>query len=332
MNNLIFRTQFGSHIYGTNVETSDQDFRGIALPSSRDIILQRAFKTQQLATKQNDLLKNTKDDIDSETYSLHYWLKLFIEGQTLCYDMLFTPSKFWLQTTPYWTELYNNRDKLLNSKISSFAGYCQAQASKYSLKGSNLAAYRLAKDFFVKQPSLTRLSQIRDNIIEELINVSIHDQKYHEKGEPLIKFVTIPHRVTGVVEEYIQVGPKIKVPMNASCKIAYDTYLTQFERYGERAKQAETNQGIDWKALMHAVRVCQEAEELLLTGNITLPRPEAELLLKIRKGELPYREVADIIVGGLDKLNDAKTKTVLPSEPDHKWIEDFIYNTYKEQI
>ncbi len=37
----LVRMQFGSHVYGTNVPTSDHDFKAIHLPEGRDILLQR---------------------------------------------------------------------------------------------------------------------------------------------------------------------------------------------------------------------------------------------------------------------------------------------------
>jgi len=327
MSNIFLKMQFGSHVYGTNIPSSDLDFKGLMLPKFKDIILQRAPKNLQQNTN-NSNTKNSKDDIDFEIFSLHQWFKLLIEGQTLTYDMLFTPKKYIIQEDPIWNEIVKNKDKLINSKISAFAGYCNSQAAKYSLKGSNLAAYRLAMDYFGSKGSRIKLEHIRDNIVEELVTNAYSDMKYTDKGEPLIKFVYIKHKVTGVNEEYIQVGPKTKVPMTAHAGLAADIFKQQFDKYGERAKMAESNEGVDWKALNHAYRICQEAKELLLTGNITFPRPEAPILLKIRKGELPYQQVAELIVNGLDEINEAQKVTTLRSEPDREWVEDFIFNIY----
>jgi predicted nucleotidyltransferase len=90
----IIEMEFGSRVYGTNLPTSDTDFKAIAIPSGRDIILQRAFKTIQDSTG-NDQTRNTQDDIDKETFSLHYFMRLLTEGQTVCLDMLFTPYPFY---------------------------------------------------------------------------------------------------------------------------------------------------------------------------------------------------------------------------------------------
>ncbi len=330
----IVEMQFGSHVYGTNLPTSDTDFKAVAIPDSRDIILQRAFKTINESTG-NDFSRNTKDDIDKETFSLHYFMKLLTEGQTVCLDMLFTPQSFYTlnSTTCFgpWSELQKNKEKLITKKMSSFAGYCQAQAAKYSLKGSNLAGFETAMNFF-KTWSRTNCTVGNSDVyflIGSLSNERI--KSLNGKDSPLAQVVEISNN-KGVMEKYLQIGPKTKVPFNAQCSLAYDIFKQQYDKYGERAKLAKTNQGVDWKALMHAVRVCHEAIELCKTGNITFPRPEKDTLLLIRKGELPYEFVAEMIENGLVELGEAKAASSLPEAPDQKWIEDFVVSTYEGQF
>ena len=85
------------------------------------------------------------------------------------------------------------------------------------------------------------------------------------------------------------------------------------------------------KALYHAVRVAREGTEFLLTGNITLPRPEASLLLDIRQGKYTLEEVSDIIEKDLAALEEAKSTTKLASKGDwgpvNAWADE-IYLTY----
>lgn len=337
----IIEMQFGSHVYGTNLPTSDTDFKAIAIPNGRDIILQRAFRTINESTG-NDQSRNTAEDIDRETFSLHYFMKLLIEGQTVCLDMLFTPESF--ITNKYrptnsnyysgeliWEILKLNQNKLVTKKMSAFAGYCQAQAAKYSLKGSNLAGYEAAMKFF--SGDLEKNRKVGDFYIEDFVN-SLSSEKIkalNGKETPLAQIVEIANN-KGQMEKYLQVGPKTKVPFNAKGGLAYDIFKQQYDKYGERAKLAQSNEGVDWKALMHAVRVCNEAIELCKTGTITFPRPEADVLLQIRKGELPYAQVAEMIENGLLELNEAKANSKLPDEPDQKWIEDFVVAVYEKQF
>lgn len=331
--NDIITMQFGSHVYGTNVATSDTDYKSLIMPSPEEIILQRVKKVSNKNTN-NTNTKNAATDIDHEIFVLNYWFHLFAEGQTLCYDMLFTPKEFMHYGSEYgylWDEIQGNKDKLVNSKISAFAGYCQHQAAKYSLKGSNLAAYRTARDYFASKPSRLRLRDIRDDIIIDLMGEAIAQTDFSPDKEPLIKLALIKNN-KGVDEEYLQVGPKTKVPLNANCDLARQIFSEQFDKYGERAKQAESNNGVDWKALMHAVRIVNEANELLSTGHITFPRPEASTLLAIRKGEMKYTQVAEIIEAGLLELKRIQPTSTLRATPDQEWIDDFVYNAYLERV
>ncbi len=330
----IIEMEFGSSVYGTRLPSSDLDFKAIAIPDYKDIIMQRAFRTINESTG-NDQSKNTKDDIDKETFALHYFMKLLTEGQTVCLDMLFTPAIFHQHSAFYdpkaeeiWLQLQSNKDKLITKKMSAFAGYCQSQAAKYSLKGSNLAAYEAAMLFFRKQSVFKKVGDVDISSLVSTINS--FQKELNGKDKPLAQIVTINNN-KGVAEEYLQVGPKTKVPFNAKCGLGWEIFNLQYEKYGERAKLAQTNEGVDWKALMHAVRVCKEAIELCNTGYITFPRPEKELLLKIRKGEIPYPEVAEMIEQGLIELTAAKNQSSLPEEPDYAWIEDFIFDIYSRK-
>lgn len=90
--------------------------------------------------------------------------------------------------------------------------------------------------------------------------------------------------------------------------------------------------GVDWKALMHAVRICNQAEELLLTGNITFPRPESKELLRIRGGELPYKRVAEMIEHGLERVVEAESVSSLPETAQSNVIRTWILGSYGEAV
>jgi predicted nucleotidyltransferase len=70
MNKIIFRCKFGSDLYGTNTENSDVDYKSVFIPDGKDLILQKAAKHLQNNTKDNDITKNSKDDIDDESFSI----------------------------------------------------------------------------------------------------------------------------------------------------------------------------------------------------------------------------------------------------------------------
>ena len=53
--------------------------------------------------------------------------------------------------------------------------------------------------------------------------------------------------------------------------------------------------GSDNKSLYHTLRLLSEGVELLTTGHITYPRPEANILMKIRLGKISQSRVYDLI-------------------------------------
>jgi predicted nucleotidyltransferase len=74
----LVKMQFGSHVYGTNVSTSDHDYKAVHLPEGRDILLQRPKNTINIKTKVDGTKKNTAEDVDFESFSVQQYLKLLL--------------------------------------------------------------------------------------------------------------------------------------------------------------------------------------------------------------------------------------------------------------
>jgi hypothetical protein len=327
----IVNMQFGSHVYGTNLPTSDQDFKGIFIPSSYDLIMQQAAQHIQKNTKLDKNSKNSADDVDEELFSVQRYLKLLAEGQTVALDMLFAPEKFYRPLSDgdhshyIWRLIQSNKGKLIHSGTSSFVGYCKTQAAKYGLKGGRVSALRYILDILTIA-DYSKLSDFEDKVRKHVTEYEAPS----DGNEPLITIVNI-RAPNGMAEPHLCVANR-KVPFSASFKYAREIYQKILDKYGERALLAEKNENIDHKALMHAVRVAGEAKELLLTGNITFPRPNADLLLKIRKGELPYKEVEALIENGLVEVEAAKEKSLLPKQACQDMIDEIVYEAHVMSI
>lgn len=323
MKNII-TMKFGSALYGTEIETSDLDLKGVFIPKGRDIILQQTPSTQSYHSNTERNTKNTKDDIDTESFSLKRYFELLYQGQTIAFDMLFTPSQFWTSTaTPEWLEIQANRDKLLHKKIGSFVGYCKNQAEKYSLRGSRMRALEYVLDQLSRCNPHDELGKAAGAIVLDRTKDEMWEHITMESQDA-------PHLSGGKLHFLVVCGKKAGWTSNV--KFATDVFKNALSDYGARANAAKNADGVDWKAMYHAVRIAKEAEELLLTKNITFPRPEASLLLKIRKGELSYNEVSAIIEEGLVKLISAQEKSDLPMQSDKKFMDDMIYHFYLDSV
>jgi uncharacterized protein len=94
-------------------------------------------------------------------------------------------------------------------------------------------------------------------------------------------------------------------------------------KHGQRDELIEIH-GYDTKAAMHLVRVLDEGKELMDTGKITLPRPNVELLKRIRGGEFDFPEIEFMYDQRLALLLEAQEKSSLPAELDRAKISKII--------
>lgn len=319
----LVRMQFGSHVYGTNVPTSDLDFKAVHVPAAEDILLQRVRPSINTKTKEDGTQKNGPDDVDFESFALQKFMAMLLEGQTVALSMLFTPDRWIIEQSLEWAAIRFHKERWLHRSVSAFAGYCRQQANKYGIRGSRVAASRAAMTWTEAAIDAHGLrAKLRDHwpLVEEFAGRGLEHVAIvvgsHADDQP-VRFLEVCNR---------------KVQEHATFKEAHAICKRVFDEYGHRALLAETNQGVDWKACMHAVRVSREAEELLLHHTITYPRPEAELLLAIRKGELPYKDVADMLEAGLDRLEECHRLSALPDRGDHAAAEAIVLKAYCGQI
>jgi len=315
---IVVRIEFGSHLYGTSTSNSDRDYKSVYVPCASDILLQRVKGSLGHKVKRFEGDKNSPEDTDDEMYSLQRYLGLLSEGQTVTIDMLFTPKP--LITSSIWEEIQTNKDLLLTKRSAAFVGYCRTQANKYGIKGSRVAAAKEATEFFkthyARRGATAKLHEIAD-LLPPIIGE-------HTK---ILELETTP----GNTEHFIECCNR-KVSFGNTIKAAYEIFARIYDNYGKRAKLAQTNEGIDWKALSHAVRVANEALELLATANVTFPLPNAEHILAIKRGLLPYDEVASEIERLLEEVEKASEVSILRDEADQAFIDAFVYRVHKQSV
>ena len=101
-------------------------------------------------------------------------------------------------------------------------------------------------------------------------------------------------------------------------------------RYGHRTAIAQANDGYEWKTISHAVRLGRQALELMETGNLVFPRPDAEELVAIKQGLVPFKEVDKILSDVLSRIERAKSD--LPDETPDALVDAFVLEAYRTQI
>jgi len=312
-NRMLVKMIFGSHLYGTETPTSDQDFKGVALPTWEQVVLGRIGKHIEHSSTGSANSRNTAEDVDVEIFTLHNFIKLALEGQTVAFDMLHAPLNKLIWSDFIWFDLVSNREKFYSKNINSFIGYAVGQAAKYGIKGSRLNAAKSVLEWFEG-----RLldSKLMDN---DLSTFPFGEHvRYLEPEAPL------GQRQIDICGKRIQL----------TTKIGYAASIIDlfYRNYGERAKQAANDQGIDWKAISHAFRAAYQMKELYAEGTITFPRPEAEILRHIKTGQCHYVDVAPMLEDLLDEVRELKDKSSFPEKPDHKFWDGFLMEVIEKHL
>lgn len=88
--------------------------------------------------------------------------------------------------------------------------------------------------------------------------------------------------------------------------------------------------GYDVKAGSHLIRLVSEGIEVLETGNLTVYRPERELLTDIKLGKYTFDQVMEMYKELDTKLLLAYEKSELPEKPDYHKINNFIIELTKD--
>jgi uncharacterized protein len=87
-----------------------------------------------------------------------------------------------------------------------------------------------------------------------------------------------------------------------------------------------------WKRVYHALRVAEEALEILQTGKLTFPRPEKHILTAILMGKVPFETAIKILVSVRAKGRQAAEESTLPEHPDWKYADILVETFYRSAV
>lgn len=318
----IMKGYFGSHLYGTSTPESDVDFKEIYVPHARDILTGNV-KEHMSKNTNNTSSKNTKDDVDHELYSLKYFFKLAADGETVALDMLHTPQSLVVKSDlpDVWKYIQDNRSRFYTTNMKSYLGYVRKQASKYGVKGSRLAVLRQA----LKRSN--EWGQYFDN--GAVIRLS-HMKNVLPIGE-FASWVETENEKTGKQTFYSLLDRKFQDTLTNK---EFNAILVKLEEnYGERARKAEANEGIDWKALSHACRGGLQLLEIYKTGDLVYPLQDAPFILDVKLGKHTFKTVQEFLEDIVDQVEHASeqaAKNGMQQKVDMSFWDDFLEQVYLE--
>ena len=341
---LIYLSQYGSHLYGLNTENSDLDFRGVYIPALDDIILKKDKDeiNEELEVEEEcyeevnkvingfplkGVVKVKKVKVDVKIFSLQKFIQLCSKADTNALDLLFS----WRcgHVEQYITKTGSNidcndfsyvqmyRNKLINThRLESPVKYAFKQATKYSIKGN----YVRLLDCLIALSEQLIVQNVEEftNCIHELLVTEADKLFVIRKGT----------KETGGSLKYLSVLG-VEHQFNLSIQEFSERLKRKRAEYSRRSVEAKEQDGNDWKALSHAVRVLLEIQELLETGNIQFPLHHKDFLLDIKLGKVKREVIDEYFKEHLSGIMECMEQNTLNWKYDEEFWNEFIIKEIK---
>lgn len=263
---VVMLCRFGSHLYGTDNPTSDEDYKGIYMPTRREILTNTVEDHINFDTNKDNARKNTEEDIDCELYSLHFFLDMCRKGEMISMDMLHATGEHVLVTSDLWETIRSHRAMFYTTEMKGFVGYARKQAPKYSEKGNRLEAAITLRTYLDQFDPESRMRECWDEL-----PVGEHLKHLEPvEGSNISQF----NFCGKCIQDTVKVGYVINM-------------IDAFEKgYGSRARKAQESGGADWKAISHAIRAALQIQCIMRDGDLNFPLKDAEFIKSVKNGEI----------------------------------------------
>lgn len=312
MNIEVVNMVFGSHLYGTDTPESDRDYKGIYIPPLNRVLLSGPVGHSSSSTGDPDG-KNGSGDVDMEWFSLVKFVNMAVKGETCCIDMLHAPNSALKTNSFIWQDLKKNRNRFYSKNMKAFLGYVRRQASKYGQKGGRLDAIAQVRTLLNSKDPDTLLVDVSD-----LLPVNEYASFEESDG---------PNNTTQMM--YV-VGGK-KYFLNTKIGLVAESINKMYEGYGHRAELARKNEGIDWKALSHALRACYQLRSIYTDGGFEYPLIEAPFLLEVKQGKHDYLwVVAPLLERLVEEVEQLADQTNYPEKCDKDFWDNWLVEIQRE--
>jgi len=328
--NMLVKHYAGSLAYGTNLPTSDVDFRGIFCADPVNV-LTPFFPVRE---------STDVDEEDTKLYELAHFMKLCLDCNPNIVETLWVDDKDIVFRTPAYDLLRENRQRLLSSKLAfTFSGYALSQLKR--IKGHNK---------WINNPQSENPPQPKDfvSMVQNFGKAKVMPGNFHlvKEGYRLVPYggelygvypaegyetydVNGKLNTTFEGDRHTLGAPEMLVRFN---KDEYRTAKEKHEQYWEWKKnrnvargELEEKFGYDTKHAMHLVRLLRMGVEALRDGEVVVRRPDAEELLAIRNGAWTYEQVVQYAEQKDREVREVWYKqTSLSKKPDVKFAAELL--------
>lgn len=309
--NICYLTLGGSHAYGTNIEGSDVDLRGIATNSKEEILLGRDFEQ----------VVNT--DTDTTVYSFKKIVNLLANVNPNTIETLYTREDQILYMNEAGKLLRDNRDIFLSKKcVYSFGGYANQQLRRLVNKSARLVSQ----------------AEREEHIMNSIRCASyFFKEKYFEFEEDAIKLF-LDDALSEDMQKEIFMDITLKHYPLRDWKAMWaemSNIVKDYDKIGHRNSNA-IGRGKLAKHMMHLVRLYLMCFDILEGKELTTYREkEHDFLMTIRSGiyldenEQPTAEFMSMVDAYEKKLQSLALTTHLPDVPDYNKINNLVMNVHE---
>lgn len=336
-NGTLFVTVSGSHSYGTNIETSDLDLRGICVAPKQYYI--------GLLDRFDQAITNEPTDLT--IFELKKFAKLAMDCNPNALEIIFTDDRFHLLRRKEIEPLFEIRDAFLSTKARwTYSGYSRSQLARirshrqYILNPIEKAPVR--EDFGLKD----NYKEVPRNKFEEIeaeVRKVIDEWTFDSTGLDNDVSIKIRNNISDILvkmklnSDDMEMYAARSLGLNDNlldifrkerdyrkAKKEYESYKTWKATRNKARFELEEKFHYDCKHASHLVRLYLQCEQLLKTGKLVVYREDAEFLLSIRNGAWTYEQIIEFADKKDQELELLYKSSLLPKEPDRKLINNTV--------
>jgi len=310
----ILKLRIGSHLYGTNTPTSDEDFSGVILPTENQLFgFERLEQIDESIKSKDKFGKNKKDAIDCVYYELRKFCKLAIDNNPNIIEQLFVNTDNLIFSNTYGQELlkYNYLFPYVGLK-TKFLAYAFSQKHKMIIRSDNFYSLENAYEYLTT-------------------NINKEDEDYRQK----LLIEVLPKNLPFFVLKgnNIQCGD-LNFQKHFMIRKVYKMIEDRLSKVTNR-KELLLKHGYDCKFASHLIRLMVEGIELLKTGYLQFPLKDKELLLDIKMGKYKITDIlnmSDEYEKEINSITDIKVSTIQNYNEIQTIVKNIIKNYYGVKI
>lgn len=304
--NIILLGLGGSHAYGTNVEGSDIDIRGITLNSKEEVLLRQDFE------------QIVDSGTDTTIYSFTKIVNLLADANPNTLEIIFQKPEHYIVLDEIGKLLVENRHAFLSKKcFYTFGGYARQQLRRLD----NKAMRELPQG----KQEIHILNSIKN------ATYTFHEKYFEFDDDSINLYIDDSHREDFESEIFMDIH-LTHYPLRDWKTMWHEMHniVKDYGKLGKRASNAITHNKIN-KHAMHLVRLMLCCIDILKYGDFsTYCEKYLDLLMDIRNGKYMGEDgqMTPEFTALVDRLEAemeaAFAITKLPEKPNREKINELI--------